>query len=420
MSAPVPVEQSVAPSVVRVATTTGGAPGGAVVGDGTTAASRAGRRWRRVWPVLAFLGVVAVGGLLAVLPEPRTSTTPLAPDNPAPTGARALAQVLGRHGVDVDYVRRIADVRSTAGPGSTLLVVGDYLIEPAMAAAIDDTGADLVLVEAPGVMLTVTDQLVPAAGPSGTGTVRDASCADPDAQAARTLVASGAVQATGPDAVICFPDPATGPDGSGAYATVTDGTRRIAVLADSAPLTNAELDDEGNAALALRALGRHEHLVWYVPSLGDTGMDDATGGEPDLLALLPPVAPVLAAQLLVVVLAVALWRGRRLGRVVVEEMPVVVRSGETTRGRGRLYRRARAHGHAAAALRAGTASRLAARLGLPRSAPAPALIDAVAAASGRPTTDVAALLYGPPPTDDTGLARLARDLDRLESEVHRS
>ena len=31
-----------------------------------------------------------------------------------------------------------------------------------------------------------------------------------------------------------------------------------------------------------------------------------------------------------------------------------------------------------------------------------------------------ALLYGPPPTDDRGLAGLARDLDHLESEVHRT
>ena len=33
---------------------------------------------------------------------------------------------------------------------------------------------------------------------------------------------------------------------------------------------------------------------------------------------------------------------------------------------------------------------------------------------------IEALLYGPPPTDDNGLAQLARDLDHLESEVHRS
>ena len=135
---------------------------------------------------------------------------------------------------------------------------------------------------------------------------------------------------------------------------------------------------------------------------------------------MPPVVPVLALQLLLVVVVTAVWRGRRLGRLVAEPMPVVVRAAETTRGRGRLYRRGRSYGHAGAALRAGTASRSAARLGLPRSAPAPLVVDAVARATGRRPADVEALLYGPPPTDDRALAQLAHDLDHLESEVHRT
>ncbi|HWJ84068.1 MAG TPA: DUF4350 domain-containing protein, partial [Cellulomonas sp.] len=173
------------------------------------------------------------------------------------------------------------------------------------------------------------------------------------------------------------------------------------------------------AALVLRLLGRHDHLVWYLPSLGDSS---AAGDAPDpgIGDLVPPVVGVLALQLLLVVVVVGFWRGRRLGRVVTEPMPVVVHAAEATRGRGRLYRRARSYGHAAAALRAGAASRCARRLGLPASAPASQLIDAVALATGRPTHDVAALFYGPPPTDDPALARLARDLDDIESEVHSS
>ena len=56
----------------------------------------------------------------------------------------------------------------------------------------------------------------------------------------------------------------------------------------------------------------------------------------------------------------------------------------------------------------------------PASAAAPLVVDAIARATGRRPADVEALLYGPPPTDDRGLARLARDLDHLESEVHRT
>src|SRR5699024_8060897 len=111
---------------------------------------------------------------------------------------------------------------------------------------------------------------------------------------------------------------------------------------------------------------------------------------------------------------------RRLGRVVTEPMPVVVRSAETTLGRGRLYRRAGDHRHAAAGLRAGCAGRVATRPGVPRSAPAETLVAAVARASGRAEQQVGELLYGPPPATDAELIRLTRELDTLESEVHPS
>jgi hypothetical protein len=47
------------------------------------------------------------------------------------------------------------------------------------------------------------------------------------------------------------------------------------------------------------------------------------------------------------------------------------------------------------------------------------VVDAVVAATNRPSQQVADLLYGPPPADDAALAELARRLDILESEVHR-
>ncbi|WP_456788019.1 DUF4350 domain-containing protein [Cellulomonas sp. P5_C5] len=389
----------------------------AVVGDGTSTRSRSARRWRRArWP-LGLLALVVVAGILSALPEPRTSTLTLAPDNPGDLGARAAAQILGRQGVDVRYVRHIADVEALAGPGSTVLVVGDYLLTDEQVDALDATDADLVLVDAGWALGVLTSSLASSGGYTDAPELRSAQCDDPDAVVAGAITASGDLLATGPGAVVCFPAPGTSTDVGGAYAVVESDGRRIVALTDMAPFTNEHLAEQGNAALVLRALGRHERLVWYIPSLDDAG---SGGSAPGTGALLPPVVPILALQLLLVVVVAALWRGRRLGRLVTERLPVVVRAGETTRGRGRLYRRGRSYGHAAAALRAGTAARSATRLGLPRSAPAPLVVDAISRASGRRPADVESLLYGPPPTDDRGLARLARDLDHLESEVHRT
>jgi hypothetical protein len=73
-------------------------------------------------------------------------------------------------------------------------------------------------------------------------------------------------------------------------------------------------------------------------------------------------------QLLVALGVLALWRGRRLGPVVEEPLPVVVRAAETVEGRSRLYRKAGARDVAAEALRRAAVRRLGTALGLPRRA----------------------------------------------------
>lgn len=386
-------------------------------GDGTTSRGRAARRWRKARAPLVVLGLLLLGGLLAVLPAPRTSTTPLAPDNPGASGARALAQILQRHGVHVHYVRTVAAAEAAAGPGSTLLVLGDMYLTPDMVDRLGRTSADLVLVETPTALEALAPGVVASYGGSTTD-VRSARCDDEDALAAGTISAAGALRAADPRVTVCFPESgATAGDG-GALAVLT-GPRRVSVLTDASLLTNRALADQGDAALAIRLLGRHADLVWYLPSSDDLGMDRSSDDGPSLTDLMPPWLSVLGLLAVAVALTAALWRGRRLGPVVSERLPVVVRAGETARGRGRLYRQARAHAHAAAALRAGAAARSASRLGLPRSAGRAATVDAISRATGRPAQDVDHLLYGSSPTDDRGLALLARELDHLESEVHR-
>lgn len=393
---------------------------GVVLGDGTTARSRAGARWRRVRWLVAVGVVLGIGALAAILPAPSRSNTALAPDNPGPTGAMALAQVLGDQGVRIDYVRTTGDAVDAAEAGRTLLVTSDWLLSTEQVDALTGTDADLVLLD-PGFLLdeAVTGLTTGWAGGSEPVAV-DAACTDPDAAAAGTISATGAgvLPATGAapaGTTLCFPVPGSSPEAY-LYSVSEADDRRVTVLGDAGLITNARVADAGNAALALRALGRTPDLVWYVPSATDAGGTGSSG--PGLGDLLPPTARALLLQALVVVLAVALWRGRRLGRVVAERLPVVVRPAETTRGRARLYRTSRSYGHAAAALRAGTAARLARRLGVPRSAAAPDVITAVARAARRDETDVRDLLYGPPPTSDAGLEHLARRLDQLESEVH--
>ncbi|WP_225753671.1 DUF4350 domain-containing protein [Actinotalea sp. Marseille-Q4924] len=418
-AAPVPPARG-SGTVATAPSSTG--PGG-VMGDGTTARGRALSRWSRArWP-LAVLGLTAGAAGIASLLEPTSDTAPFSPGNAGDNGSRAVARILEDQGVRIETAETTADVAALAGPGSTVLVVGTLLLTDSQLAELVGTGADLVVIE-PDVSWHVEEltdgALTTSAVPDAPDT-RPPGCDDPTALAAGPLDVQGddGVVAQDDRAVVCW----LGPGGTGAWGTApaADGRGRVTVLGDSSTMTNDRLDEGGNAALVLRTLGADETLVWYTPSITDTGeTGPGTGTPPSLSELLPAWAGPVGLQLLVVLLAVAVWRGRSLGPVVTEPLPVVVRAAETTVGRGRLYRRARSRGHAAAALRAGAARRCAARLGLPRSAGAPPLVDAVARATGRPAQHVADLLYGPPPTDDDGLLRLARQLDELESEVHRT
>lgn len=393
---------------------------GVVRGDGTTTASRIGARlrsWR--WPLVG-LGAILLAGAVLVALTTEQSTVRFAPDNPSTNGGMALAEVLEDQGVDVIYTTSVPEAIGASGPGSTLLIANDYGMPEDVALSLLDTGSAIVLVAPGAELLSAATSQVTHASMASTGTT-SAQCTDPDAVAAGEITSSGAgFRASEADGstTLCFLQPTASGTPVGHYAVFPlagENGQLVRALDDATPLTNGSVTDAGNAALGLRMLGHTERLVWLLPE-----QPPIAGEAPGFMDTLPPWMGAVGAQLLVLTLVTALWRGRRLGPLVTEDLPVVVQASETTLGRGRLYRRARAHGHAGAALRARSADRMAQRLGVPRSAGADAVVDAVARASGRPAQQVGALLYGPPPSDDVELTRLATDLDQLESEVHRA
>lgn len=376
---------------------------------------------RRFWfPLAAVLALILVTGLTLLVDRP-PSSLPLAPDNPRPAGARAVAEILRREGVQIAFRRTLAGTLAATPPDGTILVTHPALLSEEHWRELAESEVDLVVTDVAYADLHPLTAAVETTGGGGDDP-REPHCDDPDARAAgRLSTGSGDVRALVDEVVVCFPPAGTGSrapadDGAaeegatGAYVVVPDGSRVIRILADSRPLTNEGLDEAGNAALALRVLGRSEHLTWFLP----TASQAVTGPGG---AVLPPAAGIVAGWGLLVLLVTVLWQGRRLGPVVVEPLPVVVRPAETVLGRARLYRRARAHAHAAAALRAGSAVRLARRIGIPEAAGPDGLVVGIARATGRSRADVAALLYGPPPHDDAALRRLIDALDALESEV---
>lgn len=381
-------------------------------GRGSSTDPTAADVWRSAKGPVAVLALVLLAGLLLALAHGGSSSRRLDPASPKPDGGRALAELLRGQGVRVDVVTTSDEMAATTRRGDTLLVVEPDLLPDGQVERVRSIGADVVLLAplrpgryVPGVTARPTSSGVRSPG-CGLAVARRAGRAD----AGVLGFATAGTPLAG--AARCYPS-----DGAPSLVQGSPDGRTVTLVGSTDPFTNARLGDEGNAALALALLGAHPRLVWYLPSPSDVA---ARAPSTSFYDLVPHGVWWGLLQLAVAVVLLALWRARRLGAVVTEPLPVVVRAAETVEGRARLYRRAGARGQAAEALRAAARARLLPALGLPRRTEPTSVVATVAGRAGRPAPEVAALLYGPAPADDAALVRLADDLDTLEKEVRRA
>jgi hypothetical protein len=363
--------------------------------------------WRRYRVVVLVLVIVLVGAVAIGVAQSRGSGGRLDPRSADPDGGRVLATLLGDRGVRVERVTDPVDLTTGLGPRTAVLVPIVGLLAGDAARTLGQASQGTVVLVAPA-----KDRLAEVSADIGSSgftdlRVRSPGCDEPAAEAAGdVLIGTTSYHSDGGTG--CYADG----DNAPMVVGTTRGGARLVVLGTGTMLTNARLDEDGNAALGLNLLGADgsaDELRWLVPAPGA-----ATGRTQSILP--DWVRPALL-QLLLAGLLLALWRGRRLGPPVPEPLPVVVRAAEAVEGRSRLYRRAQARDRASAALRSGALARMVPRLGIDASGgvdpPPEAVVAAVAARTRRRDADVHAVLYGPAPTDDAGLVALADTLDSM-------
>lgn len=361
--------------------------------------------------VAAFAAVIAVVSLLSA--GSSSAGQPLDPTNPAPGGAMALAEVLRQQGVEVIVTDSLADTRQAidSADDTTLVLhdLGGYLEDEQLRQAVSLAGT-VVLID-PG--FAQLQAVAPAVAQAGVveGSL-EAGCGIPAASRAGTVSgdASGyRIVDEDAGAIGCF-------DSGDDVVSLVSLPGGLTILGTTAALSNEVIIQDGNAALALGLLGEHEHLVWYLPSFAD--LPEA---PPATLGELTPawVTPVLSLLVLCFV-AAAFWRGRRLGPLVIENLPVTVRASETMLGRARLYEKSSSRLRALDALRVGSLQRLAESCGLPRAATVDDVIGAVAALTGEQVGGIRRLLVDAVPATDAELMSLSDALLTLERAVDRA
>jgi uncharacterized protein DUF4350 len=373
------------------------------------------RQWRA--PVAVML-LVLLGGLIVALLQVRPPVAgPLDPNDTGPAGTHALVALLQHRGQTVVRAGSVATaVAQAQARGTTLVVTSPQELSRGELAELARLQAGLLLVAPGHDALAALARAVTLAGPAAP--VRDLPprCGLPGAVAAGRADLGGLLlRSAAPGAFRCYPRSEATPFSFSFLVRYATPGHIVTVLGTGAPLANANLGASGNAALALNLLAASPRIVWLVPGL--LPAPAAHSGQHSLTSLIPGQVWAVVIQLGVVVVLLALWRMRRLGPLVTEPLPVVVRACETVEGHGRLYRSRRARDRAAAALRDAALGRMVIRLGLPRDVTADAACQELASRTGRDPGELRAILFGPVPGDDAALVKLAADLDALEGQV---
>ncbi|WP_232247635.1 DUF4350 domain-containing protein [Kitasatospora azatica] len=377
--------------------------------------------WLRTRWFLAGGAFLLLAGLLIAGLGNKAGYAALDPRSPDPDGTKAVSQLLRARGIEVSSTADPAALAATPTRDDTVVVPLPDLLTVDQLRALGAAGHHRLVLISPGDL--PLELLTPSVQTYGGDTTPVAvssagtapQCDLPAAQQAGSAEAGGRLYRITAGATGCYPR-----DGHPTLTSSisTDGAE-VVVIGSGRFLTNQRLAHDGNASLALALLGSRPHLTWYLP---DYGTAPVAAGQKTLTELIPVGWRAATVQLFLAALLAALWRARRLGPLVSEQLPVVVRAAETTEGRARLYQLAKARGRAAEALRRATRHRLAPPLGVPVTAgevDGNALLTALTErlADQRPPGELAGLLYGPPPTDDAALLRLADDLDALERQV---
>jgi hypothetical protein len=374
--------------------------------------ARPGARRALPWVAVA-LGLALVVAVAGRGPE---EGNPLDPASPGPLGTKGLVEVLRGLGGRVS----VSAERPGAGTGTALLL-SDDLTPERRRDVLDWVGR--------GGTLVVADPSsgVTEAEPVGTTRIGlldaeiERRCAVAALDDVGRVSAPGGVVFKVPEGPGSPAGPGAGaaracfPRNDGAWLLVQPlGAGTVVRLGGASVLVNQELGKADNAILLASLLVPAEGTAVQVlqPPLPGGG----TAGLGDLIA---PRVRLALWQLVVAFVLLALWRARRLGRPVAEPQPVQLPGAELVVAVGNLLQRAKGRGQAAGLLTDDLRRTLAERLGLPPSAPADQVADAVAARTGIPRERALRTLTQTTLRDEAELVALSQAIDTVRREVTR-
>lgn len=363
------------------------------------------RRRGLVGAVVVVLALVAVL-LLSDPTQDRYSLPPLAPRGTGPDGTAALVELLREEGADV----RIGGLPDD---GDDVALV---LRETTSGEAADDLrrwvddGGTLVVADPVAALAPPGDGFGPLVADRGDCALRALDDVD------RLVPGLPAAYAADGPGLACFPGPTGGGGPTAGLVVTTRGDGRVVALGAPDVLTNELLGQADNAVLAVALMVPYEGVDVRVLDPDRFLGDEGEVGDGTILGALPLRGSQAVTQLVIAFVAWGLIRARRLGRPVVEELPVPLPASDLVLASGHLLDRNGDVADAAERLRRRARRDLGVTLGLGADPPPDELAAALGSRAGADGALVHAALLAPV-TDEAGLVATSAHLDRLRREL---
>ena len=368
----------------------------------------------------AWIWLAILAGVLLIVVLTPDGVAPYGLDSADSTGYRGLRLLLEQTGTRVRPIDAAA-VPDVATPGGATVFVP--VADGADASQVRrwrrfvDSGGRLVLGTPTAGLGAAASS---GASPSGTAVTGRGECDIAELRSARAVEGmefATPLEATGRES--CF-----GSSGSALVVRTPSGRGEVVTLADPELFSNRSLGAPGldervtsvpdNALVAQRLLGATDSVDVVTSGLSAT---PSTAGRKSIVDYLPDGVKLALLELVVAFAVYAWFRGRRHGRVVVEEAPVEIDGSAFIGAHGNLLERQSDARRAGESLRDATASDLSRRLGVPIGVPRQHLVAVVAGRTGRDPAAVAAVLAGPPVASDGELLDLSNELESLHREA---
>ncbi|MGZ4683693.1 MAG: DUF4350 domain-containing protein [Acidimicrobiales bacterium] len=367
----------------------------------TRPGAASGRRYL-LWAVIA----VALLVVALVAGGPTAEGRSLDPASTDANGTEAMVDLLRESGADVS-------IRDTTPDPSVDIAV--LLSDSTSQAMTDELGR---WVDAGGT-LVVADPRSSFAATASSRTTTFGVVEGPIERGDCTIRALAGIDRVQPSGGFYFDVPGSsescfGGDKGSFVVDTPSGDGHLVSVGSASTFTNELLGRDDNAALAVALMAPREGTeVAVLYGMTPDGAARASGFG----ALVPTGVRLALVQLGIAFVLYTWWRGRRLGQPVREPQLVQIGGSELVGAVGNLMQQTHDPDRAARLLRADLRRRLAERLGLPPDSTPDVIAQVTAARSGADRDQVARAVTDVPVRSEDELLDLARDIDRIRTEV---